>query len=82
VSNTQSGRRLSFTDPQYKYSVEGIQTTHTTITGLVAGVTYKFVVQSRNVIGYSEYSQSIQVQAAQVPDAPTLLSNNPAITSA
>ena len=34
MSNTQSGRRLSFTDPQYKYSVEGIQTTHTTITGL------------------------------------------------
>jgi hypothetical protein len=56
VSEFSSGRRLSFTDPQYKYTVEGITTTQTTITGLEAGVTYKFVVQSRNIIGYSDYS--------------------------
>jgi len=41
------------------------------VTGLNAGVTYKFVVQSRNVINFSDYSSAVSVLAAQIPDEPT-----------
>lgn len=51
-----------------------------TVTGLTAGLTYTFVVQSRNVIGHSDYSTSINVFAVQVPDAPTGLSDVPEVT--
>jgi hypothetical protein len=52
------------------------------VTGLTPGATYKFVVQSRNLINFSEYSASITELAAQIPDAPTGLANVLATTNA
>jgi hypothetical protein len=51
------------------------------VTGLTPGVTYKFVVQSRNIINFSENSSEIQILAAQTSDAPTDLVNVPSITA-
>ena len=48
----------------------------TVVTGLTPGVTYKFIVRSRNIIGYSVFANPISVLAAQISDAPTTLSNN------
>jgi hypothetical protein len=59
----------------------GILTTTETVTGLTPGVTYRFVVQARNVVTFSEYSAHVDVLAAQIPDAPTDLSNVYEITS-
>jgi len=53
--------------------VSGLTSTAYTITGLTAGVTYKFFVQARNAFGYSDPSNTLSVLAAQkpnVPDAP------------
>jgi hypothetical protein len=44
-----------------------------TITGLTAGLSYDFVVKSRNIIKLSDYSLEIAVKAAQIPDAPVSL---------
>lgn len=54
---------------------------HQTVTGLTPGVTYSFRVKALNVVNYSVYSSSINVLAAQEPDAPTLLRNVPEKTS-
>ena len=59
----------------YSIFESGIITTNSIVTGLTPGVTYKFVVKSRNVIGYSNYSTFINVWAVQVPDQPINLAN-------
>jgi hypothetical protein len=41
-----------------------------TVTGLTAGVTYKFKVQARNTEGFSAYSAEVEILAAQAPSAP------------
>jgi hypothetical protein len=38
-----------------------------TATGLNPGTTYKIKVQSRNSVGYSDFSSEISILAAQVP---------------
>ena len=65
----------------YTVFSSGILTTTETVTGLTPGVTYRFVVQARNVVTFSEYSAHVDVLAAQIPDAPTDLSNVYEITS-
>jgi hypothetical protein len=40
------------------------------------------VVKARNIVGFSEHSQHVDIKAAQVPDAPNSLMNVAAITSA
>ena len=52
------------------------------MTGLTPATTYTFVVEARNLVGLSGYSQSIDVLAAQIPDQPTNLANVPANTLA
>ena len=52
------------------------------MTGLSPGISYIFRVKARNVIGYSENSETITVLAAQEPDPPTSLANVPAVTNA
>ena len=42
----------------------GVATTSYLVTGLIAGTTYKFKVQSRNSYGYSEYSSEVSILAA------------------
>ena len=48
-----------------------ITTNSVTVTGATPGTTYSFMIQARNVIGYSGYSQPFTIQAAVVPTAPT-----------
>jgi hypothetical protein len=66
------------------YTVFATQVTATTITvtGLTAGIRYRFVVQSRNAVGLSLESVYVDVLAAQKPDAPTALQNAPLVTRA
>ncbi len=52
------------------------------VTDLNPGITYNLVVRARNIIGYSNYSQSVAVLAAQVPDSPVLLENDALNTKA
>jgi len=52
------------------------------VTGLTAGTSYKFYVKARNVIGQSIPSSEVIILAAQIPDAPTSLSNDAAVTNA
>lgn len=51
-------------------SLVGIYSYTTTIS-LTPGVTYSFKVASRNSVGYSEFSTTLAVLAAQLPDQPT-----------
>ena len=51
------------------------------VTGLTPGVTYKFVVKSRNIVDFSVYSAEVSILAAQQPDAPTVLANVPLVTT-
>jgi hypothetical protein len=37
---------------------------------LTVGVTYTFKVQSRNIFGYSAFSNGVSILAAQIPDKP------------
>jgi hypothetical protein len=43
-------------------------------------VSYKFIVESRNVVDFSLASDSVTILAAQIPDAPINLSNVEEIT--
>lgn len=56
--------------------------TSATVTGLSPGVEYDFVVEARNIIGHSVYSAPVTILAAQIPDAPENLANDPAVTDA
>ena len=53
-----------------------------TVTGLTPGLTYRFKVEARNIISYSEFSSHVDILAAQIPDAPTDLADVPEITDA
>ena len=80
VADTNSGRRLSTVN--YIIYASNITTTKFTVTGLTPGVRYVFVVQSRNLVGYSPYSNPIYVLTGQAPDPPTSLQNDASVTSA
>jgi hypothetical protein len=56
------------TGAPYQVLASNILTRSYTATGLTAGTTYNFVVQSRNSVGLSSYSLATPVLAAQVPD--------------
>ena len=49
---------------------EIVNSMYTTEVPLTAGTTYTFKVQSRNDVGFSEFSAELAVFAAQVPDEP------------
>jgi hypothetical protein len=51
------------------------------VTGLTPGQLYKFRVQSRNIVDFSQYSTEVSILAAQVPDVPTGLQNDDVITT-
>lgn len=59
----------------------GVYTRNFLATDLTAGTTYKFKVQARNSFGYSDLSVEVSILAAQVPDAPVNLFNQPAVTN-
>lgn len=50
----------------------GVALTHT-VTGLVAGVRYRFAIKAYNLVGYSDFSYYTLIAAAVLPSAPTLL---------
>jgi hypothetical protein len=41
-----------------------------TLTGLVPGANYQFMVQTRNILGWSSYSNITIIRAATTPSAP------------
>jgi hypothetical protein len=45
------------------------------VTSLSSGVVYSFKATARNLIGNSGLSESVQILAAQIPDAPVNLAN-------
>lgn len=54
-----------------------IQTTDNSISVVITtGETYNFKVQARNVVGYSADSDPVSIVASDVPDPPTMLSEN------
>lgn len=56
-----------------------LQPTYTMI-GLVPGTYYDFAVKSKNIIGYSVMSETVTILAAQIPDVPENLQNDPVVT--
>lgn len=54
----------------YSTTLQSILTTSYTVTGLTAGVTYKFKVLARNQYGVSLYSNEVIELAAQIPNKP------------
>ena len=52
------------------------------VAGLIPGTTYQFKAESRNLVGYSGFSEIVTILAAQIPDEPTDLQNVPANTFA
>jgi hypothetical protein len=58
--------RVSFAVSTGAYAVwsDGLVQTNDIITGLTPGQTYKFKVEARNIIGFSEYSSELTVLAA------------------
>ena len=49
--------------------------TSTALQGITPGHTYRFYVEARNAVGYSQKSQQISIRAAIKPDAPFNLQN-------
>lgn len=45
-------------------------TSYTFVSPVTTGTTYSFKVSARNSVGYSDYSESVSILAAQVPDKP------------
>jgi hypothetical protein len=48
--------------------VDGVTATTYTATGLIADTIYVFKVESRTLVGFSEYSVISTIRAASVPD--------------
>ena len=48
-----------------------ITTTSYTVTGLTAGLTYRFKVESRNSYGFSILSSEVSILCATIPSIPT-----------
>jgi chitodextrinase len=68
--------RLSIAELGGEYSVisSGFTAAAFTATGLVAGTTYEFKVESRNSYSYSPLSESITLLCAFKPEAPLTVS--------
>jgi hypothetical protein len=61
----------------YSVLVSEVSTnSYTTIATLVAGSNYKFMVQSRNIIGYSPNSTETIIRASAVPNVPSSVSTS------
>ena len=56
------------TGAPYEVLASNILTRSYTVTSLSPGITYSFVVKSRNSVGFSTNSLAVSVLAAQTPD--------------
>ena len=54
----------------------GLTTKAYTFSPAASGVTYSFRVQSRNSVGYSNYSSTLEIIAATIPSSPVDLTRN------
>ena len=54
----------------YSVLAESLTDREYLLTGLTTGVWYKFKVQARNEIGYGDFSEELEIRAAQPPDTP------------
>ena len=61
---------------------QGLTSTSYTATGLSPGQTYQFKINARNIYGFSTFSTTVSILAAQIPDKPMSLANVPSITNA
>jgi hypothetical protein len=52
-----------------------------TVAGLTPSILYDLRVEARNLVNHSDYSESITIRAAQVPDKPVSLADVPATFS-
>jgi hypothetical protein len=41
-----------------------------TVSGATSGKVYKFKVETRNIIGFSDFSEELAIKAAIIPTAP------------
>ena len=57
-------------------------TNYVTTVTLIAGVTYKFKIAARNVVGVSVLSSELAVLAATIPNTPLDLTNDETVTTA
>ena len=55
---------------QYVTAAEGVANTNYIRSGLSAGTEYTFRVKAKNGVDFSDWSDSFQITAATVPDAP------------
>lgn len=70
-------------DETYADLVDGVTNTYYDTTALVSGSEYTFKVEARNAFGYSlTTSTPLTILQAQIPDTPTTLANNVAVTAA
>lgn len=77
--------RLSYkesTSNSFTYYATDLTNTQLTVVGLTPGILYDFKLESRNVKGYSPESGEIRILAAQIPDQPEQLANDPTNTNA
>lgn len=51
---------------------DGFSKTHT-VPSLTSGSIYRISVRSKNVEGYSDYSEPLEIAATSLPDAPALI---------
>lgn len=49
---------------------------------VIAGVTYKFKIKARNIVGISVESSELAILAATIPNTPSNIENDEAATSA
>ena len=65
------------------YSVydSSVSSTDLIVLSLSAGQVYSIRVRARNLVGYSGYSAPVSILAAQVPDAPENIANDPDVTN-
>jgi len=64
--------RITYDQSSGEYTViaSGVNLRTYTATGLIAGHTYKFKVESRNIYGYSAYSELVSILCAASPSQP------------
>lgn len=70
--------RISYAHESNVYTVlaVGITTLEYTATGLNAGLQYKFKVEARNYLYYSQPSNFVQILCATIPSVPSILSTS------
>ena len=75
--------RISYSQLNNNYIVlqSGVSDTFYSAKELQIGLSYKFKIEARNAVGYSQYSSESLILCAGVPDAPITVAENTQETS-